>query len=148
VAGAEAVLSFNIPSFRIDANMTYLRPLEADGYYYTDHKIYSIPAFTANLICSKRLVNIGNHLVWLNAGFKFGTKTLNKANSRVPDSEDFDLSGNAIVDLGLKYSYRDAIQLSLDCDNVFDRSYYIGGSFYVPYRAQGRTVMATISFKL
>ena len=148
VAGAEAVLSFNIPSFRIDANMTYLRPLEADGYYYTDHKIYSIPAFTANLICSKRLVNIGNHLVWLNAGFKFGTKTLNKANSRVPDSEDFDLSGNAIVDLGLKYSYRDAIQLSLDCDNVFDRSYFVGGSFYVPYRAQGRTVMATISFKL
>ena len=148
VAGAEAELSFSIPSFRIDANMTYLRPLEAEDYYYTDHKIYSIPSFTANIICSKRLVNINKHLLWLNAGFKFGTKTLNKANSRVPDSEDFDLSGNAIVDLGLKYSYRDAIQLSLDCDNVFDRSYYVGGSFYVPYRAQGRTLMATVSFKL
>ena len=148
VAGAEAELGFSIPSFRIDANMTYLRPLEAEGYYYTDHQIYSIPAFTANLTCSKRLMNIGNHLVWLNAGFKFGTKTLNKANSHVKGSEDFDLSGNAIVDLGLKYSYRDAIQLSLDCDNLFDRSYYVGGSFYVPYRAQGRTVMATVSFKL
>jgi len=148
VAGAEAELSFSIPSFRIDANMTYLRPLEAEGYYYIDHKIYSIPAFTANLICSKRLINIGNHLLWLNAGFKFGTKTLNKANSRVTGSEDYELSGNAIVDLGLKYSYRDAIQLSLDCDNVFDRSYFIGGSFYVPYRAQGRNVMATVSFKL
>ena len=148
VAGAEAELSFSIPSFRIDANMTYLRPIEAEDYYFTDHQIYSIPAFTANLICSKRLVNIGKHLLWLNAGFKFGTKTLNKANSRVPDSEDFDLSGNAIVDLGLKYSYRNAIQLSLDCDNVFDRSYYVGGSFYVPYRAQGRTVMATVSFML
>ena len=148
VAGAEAELSFGIPSFRIDANMTYLRPLEAEGYYYTDHKIYSIPAFTANLVCNKRLMNIGNHLLWLAAGFKFGTKTLNKANSHVTGSEDYELSGNAIVDLGLKYSYRDAIQLSLDCDNVFDRSYYIGGSFYVPYRAQGRTLMATVSFKL
>ena len=148
IAGAEAELSFSIPSFRIDANMTYLRPLEAEGYYYTDHKIYSIPAFTANLICSKRIINFGNHLLWLNAGFKFGTKTLNKANSHVKDSEDFDLSGNAIVDLGIKYSYRDAVQLSLDCDNVFDRSYFVGGSFYVPYRAQGRTVMATVSFKL
>ena len=148
VAGAEAELSFSIPSFRIDANMTYLRPIEAEDYYFTDHQIYSIPAFTANLICSKRLVNIGKHLLWLNAGFKFGTKTLNKANSRVPDSEDFDLSGNAIVDLGLKYSYLNAIQLSLDCDNVFDRSYYVGGSFYVPYRAQGRTLMATVTFKL
>ncbi len=148
VAGAEAELGFSIPSFRIDANMTYLRPLEAEGYYYTDHQIYSIPSFTANLICSKRLVNAANHLLWLSAGFKFGTKTLNKANSRIPDSQDYELSGNAIVDLGLKYSYRDAIQLSLDCDNLFDRNYFVGGSFYVPYRANGRTLMATVSFKL
>ena len=148
VAGAEAELSFKLPSFRIDANMTYLRPIEAEGYYYKDHKIYSIPAFTANLNCSKRIVNFRKHLLWLAAGFKFGTKTLNKANSRIKDSEDFDLSGNAIVDLGLKYTYRDAIQLSLDCDNLFDKTYCIGGSFYIPYQAQGRNVMATVSFKL
>ena len=128
--------------------MTYLRPLEAEGYYYTDHKIYSIPSFTANLVCSKRLVNAGHHLLWLSAGFMFGAKTLNKANTRLPDSKDYELSGNAIVDLGLKYNYHDAIHLSLDCDNLFDKTYYVGGSFYVPYRASGRTVMATVSFKL
>ena len=148
IAGAEAGLNFSIPSFRIDANITYLRPIEADGYYYTDHQIYSIPSLTANLTCNKRILNIGNHLLWMTGSVKFNTKTLNKANSHVPDSKDFDLSGNAIVDLGLKYSYRDAIQLSLDCDNVFDKSYFVGGSFYVPFRAQGRTVMATVSFKL
>ena len=148
VAGAEAELSFQLPSFRIDANMTYLRPLEAEGYYYKDHKIYSIPAFTANLTCSKRLLNIRKHLLWLAAGLKFTSKTLNKANSRVAGSEDFDLSGNALVDVGLKYTYSDAIQLSLDCDNLFDKTYYIGGSFYVPYQAHGRTLMATVSFKL
>lgn len=148
VAGAEAEIGFRIPSFRIDANMTYLRPLEAEGYYYNDHQIYSIPAFTANLTCSKRLLSSGKHLLWLSGGFKFSSKTLNKANSRVKDSEDFDLSGNALVDLGLKYTYRDAIQLSLDCDNLFDKTYYIGGSFYIPYQAQGRNVMATVSFKL
>ena len=148
VAGAEAEISFNNPSFRIDANMTYLRPLDAEGYYYTDHKIYSIPAFTANLTCSKRLVNIRKHLLWLAAGLKFTSKTLNKANSRVAGSEDFNLSGNALVDLGLKYTYSDAIQLSLDCDNLFDKTYYIGGSFYVPYQAHGRTLIATVSFKL
>ena len=148
VAGAEAELSFQLPSFRIDANMTYLRPLEAEGYYYTDHQIYSIPAFTANLTCSKRLVNFRKHLLWLAAGLKFTSKTLNKANSRVAGSEDYDLSGNALVDLSLKYTYSDAIQLSLDCDNLFDKTYYIGGSFYVPYQAHGRTLMATVSFKL
>ena len=148
VAGAEAELNFSLPSFRVDANMTYLRPLEAEEYYYTDHQIYSIPSFTANLICSKRLVNAANHLLWLSAGFKFGTKTLNKANSHVTGSEDYELSGNAIVDLGLKYTYHNAIQLSLDCDNVFDKTYYVGGSFYVPYQQLGRTLMATVSFKL
>ena len=148
VAGAEAELSFKLPSFHIDANMTYLRPLEAEGYYYTDHKIYSIPAFTANLNCSKRIVNFRKHLLWLAAGLKFTSKTLNKANSRVAGSEDFNLSSNALVDLGIKYSYSDAIQLSLDCDNLLDKTYYIGGSFYVPYQALGRNVMATVSFKL
>ena len=148
VAGAEAELSFRLPSFRIDANMTYLRPIEAEGYYYTDHQIYSIPAFTANLTCSKRIINSRKHQLWLAAGLKYNSKTLNKANSRIKDSEDFDLSGNAIVDLGLKYTYRDAIQLSLDCDNLFDKTYCIGGSFYIPYQAQGRNVMATVSFKL
>ena len=148
VAGAEAELSFNIPSFRINANLTYLRPLEAEGYYYSDHQIYSIPSFTSNLTCNKRLMNVGNHLLWLAAGMKYTSKTLNKANSRVPGSEDFNLSSNAIFDLGLKYSYHEAIQLSLDCDNLFDKTYYVGGSFYVPYQALGRTVMATISFKL
>lgn len=148
VAGAEAELNFTIPSFRIDANMTYLRPMEAEEYYYNDHQIYSIPSFTANLTCNKRLLNIGSHLMWLTAGMKYTSKTFNKANSRVAGSEDYELSGNAIVDLGLKYSYHDAIQLSVDCDNVFDRSYDVGGSFYVPYRALGRTMMATVSFKL
>ena len=148
VAGAEAELNFSLPSFRVDANMTYLRPLEAEDYYYTDHQIYSIPTFTANLVFSKRLVSTGNHLLWLNAGFKFNTRTLNKANTLMPDSKDYDLSGNAIVDLGLKYTYHNAIQLSLDCDNLFDRNYFVGGSFYVPYRANRRTVMATVSFKL
>jgi len=148
VAGAEAELSFQLPSFRIDANMTYLRPLEAEEYYYTDNQIYSIPAFTANMTCSKRLVNFGNHLLWLAAGLKFTSKTLNKANTQIPGSEDFNLSGNALVDLGLKYTYNDAIQLSLDCDNLFDKTYYIGGSFYIPYQGLGRMVMATVSFKL
>ena len=148
VAGAEAELAFSIPSFRIDANMTYLRPLEADGYYYTDHQIYSIPSFTANLACSKRLLNIRKHLLWLAGGVKYTSKTLNKANSRVAGSKDFNLSSNSIFDLGLKYTYHDVVQLSLDCDNLLDKTYYIGGSFYLPYQALGRTIMATVSFKL
>jgi outer membrane receptor protein involved in Fe transport len=87
-------------------------------------------------------------LLWLAGGMKYSSKILTKANSRVAGSEDFELSGNAIFDLGLKYTYHDAIQLSLDCDNIFNKTYYIPGSFYLPYQALGRTMMATVSFKL
>ena len=148
VAGAEAELSFKLPSFSVNANMTYLHPLDAEDYYYTDNKIYSVPDFMANLTCTKRIFNIKKHLLWLSAGMKYTSKTLNKANRRVPDSEDFELSGNTIVDLGLKYTFDDTIQLSLDCDNLFDKTYYVGGSFYTPYQALGRILMGTVSFRL
>ena len=148
VAGAEAELNFSLPSFRLNANMTYLHPLDAEDYYYTDHKIYSVPKFMVNLACNKRIFNIRKNLLWLAASMRYTSKTLNKANSRVSGSQDFELSGNAIFDLGLKYSYHEFIQLSLDCDNLFDKTYYVGGSFYHPYQALGRTLMATVSFKL
>lgn len=149
VAGAEGDLSYNSPYFRMNANMTYLRPLEADDYYYTDHQIYSVPSFTANLAFNKRLLQVNNnHHLWLTAGLHYTSKTLNKANSRVAGSEDFYLDGRVLVDLGLKYNYNDFMQFSLDCDNVFNTTYEIGGTHYIPYCYPGRILMGTVSFKL
>ena len=102
----------------------------------------------ANLSFYKRLYGSKHHHVSMSGCLKYASKTLNKANSRIKDSEDYELSGNAILDLGLKYGYHDTLQLALDLDNVFDRTYYIGGSFYLPYTALGRTLMATISLNL
>jgi outer membrane receptor protein involved in Fe transport len=36
--------------------------------------------------------------------------------------------------------------VSLDCDNVFDKTYYIGGTSYFPYQYPRRMVMGTLSF--
>ena len=149
VAGAEAELGYFIPSFRVDASMSYQYAIDAEEYYYTDHTIYSVPSFIGNLGMSKRLLSSKKHLLWMTGNMKFNTKTLVKGNSRNPSyMEDFELSGNVIVDLGIKYTYNNAIQLSLDCDNVFDKTYYVGGSFYLPYQMPGRIFMATASFKL
>lgn len=148
VMGAEAQLYYNRPSLRINANLSLQRALDAEEYYYTDHKIYSVPSFMANLSFYKRLYGSKHHQVSMSGCLKYASKTLNKANSRIKDSEDYELSGNAILDLGLKYGYHDTLQLALDLDNVFDRTYYIGGSFYLPYTALGRTLMATISLNL
>ena len=58
------------------------------------------------------------------------------------------LDALAIFDLGLRYTFNGFLQLSLDCDNVLDKTYYIGGSFYVPYQGLGRMAMATLSFQM
>ena len=78
---------------------------------------------------------------------RYTSRTLNKANSHIANSEDFYLDGRALVDLGLKYNYGDFMQFSLDCDNVFNTHYEIGGTHYIPFRYPGRIVMGTISFK-
>ena len=148
VVGVEAQASYTVPSFRVNANMSYQRALDAEGYYYSDHRIYSVPSFMANLAFNKRLLKQNKHQVSLIGNAKYTSKTLNKANGRIQGSEDFELSGNAILDLGLKYSYNNFFQLSFDCDNVFDKKYYVGGSFYLPYQTIGRKAMATISIQL
>ena len=148
IAGVEANLDYKLPSFRSYLTVTYQRPLDADQYYYEDHEIYSVPQFIGNLACEKRLLNKANHTLWLSGNAKYTSRTLNKANSNVKTSTDFYLDGIFLLDLRLKYQYNDFMQLSLDCDNVFDKRYEIGGTHYIPFSYPGRILMGTVAFKL
>jgi outer membrane receptor for ferric coprogen and ferric-rhodotorulic acid len=124
------------------------RALSAEQYYYSDHHIYSVPWCIANLTSEYRLLNKTSHQLWLGGNVRYTSRTLNKANSRIKGSEDFYLDGYCLFDLRLKYHYSDFMQFSLDCDNVLNTQYEIGGTSYLPYRYPGRIVMGTISFKL
>ena len=148
VAGIETELSYKTTAFRSRLNTTFQRAMSAEQYYYYDHHIYSIPSVTANLACEQRLFDKKNHSLWLSGNLRYTSRTLNKANSRVTGSEDFYLNERTLVDLRLKYDYNKTMQLSLDCDNVFNTCYEIGGTSYIPYRYPGRTLMGTVAFKL
>jgi iron complex outermembrane receptor protein len=155
IAGVEAELGYSTPSFHAKTNATWQRALSAEQYTYSDHYIYSVPSVIANLTCEKRLfpwknekANDSKHSLWLSGNLQYTSRTLNKANSRVKGSTDFYLSDRALVDLRLKYDYNEMMQLSIDCDNVFNTTYEIGGTSYLPYRYPGRIVMGTIAFKL
>ena len=148
IAGAELELGYNTASLHAHLNTTWQRALSAEQYSYSDHYIYSVPSVITNLTCEQRLLRKAHHALWLSGNFRYTSRTLNKANSRVTGSEDFYLNDRALVDLRLKYDYNDLMQLSLDCDNIFNVSYEIGGTSYIPYRYMGRTLMGTISFKL
>lgn len=148
IAGVELELGYNTTSLHTHLNTTWQRALSAEQYTYSDHYIYSVPSVITNLTCEQRLLRKTHHSLWLSGNLRYTSRTLNKANSRVKGSEDFYLNDRALVDLRLKYDYNDFMQLSLDCDNVFNTSYEIGGTSYIPYRYMGRTFMGTVSFKL
>ena len=155
IAGIEAELGYSMESFRARGNATWQRALSAEQYTYSDHEIYSVPSVIANLTCEKRLfpwknekANDSKHSLWLSGNLQYTSRTLNKANSQIAGSSDFYLSDRALVGLRLKYDYNEMMQLSIDCDNVFNTTYEIGGTSYFPYPYQGRIVMGTIAFKL
>ena len=132
IAGIEVELGYNTPSFRSRLNTTLHRAFEAEQYYYDNYNVYSIPSWVLNLSGEKRLLNKLKHSIWLSGNLRFTSRTLNKANSRIKGSEDFYLSGYTLLDLRLKYNYNNHIDFSLDCDNVFNTSYEIGGTSYFP----------------
>jgi len=148
IAGIEAELGYNTPSFHSQLNTTLHRAFEAEQYYYNNHNVYSIPSWVLNLSGEKRLLNKLKHSIWLSGNLRFTSRTLNKANSRIKGSEDFYLSGYTLLGLRIKYNYNNHIDFSLDCDNVFNTSYEIGGTSYFPYKYPGRIIMGTLSFKL
>ena len=148
IAGIEAELGYNTPSFHSRLNTTLHRAFEAEQYYYNNHNVYSIPSWVLNLSGEKRLLNKLKHSIWLSGNLRFTSRTLNKANSRIKGSEDFYLSGYTLLGLRIKYNYNNHIDFSLDCDNVFNTSYEIGGTSYFPYKYPGRIIMGTLSFKL
>lgn len=147
MAGVECELDYHTSQLSARANVTYQYPIDANQYYYADHRVYSVPRFAAGFNASKRLLSRGQHAVSLNANVQYASKTLNKPNTKLLDAAAFELDGYVLVDLGVKYNYDSMLQLSVDCDNLFDKTYYIGGTSYFPYQYPGRMLMATLAFK-
>jgi iron complex outermembrane receptor protein len=60
------------------------------------------------------------------------------------------MDAKILFDLGVKYCYNQRLQVSLDCENIFDTYNYICGPSYqsVPIFQRGRTLMASISYHI
>ncbi len=145
MAGVEAVADYRTSSLRARLNMSYQYAIDADQYYYEPHQVYSMPAFKAHLLCEKRLLQRPRHELWLSGNISQVTGTLNRANRKVAGATSFRMDGYTLVDIGLRYTYHKFLQFSFHCENVFDKSYQIGGTSYFPYQYPGRMVMGTVS---
>lgn len=97
-----------------------------------------------NLNVNARLLKTRHHTLCTSANVKYTSRTLEK----VQGSDDIYLGERAIVDLGLRYNFRQFLQMSVECNNLLNTNYSIGGTSYFPYQRLGRTFMGTLSIKL
>ncbi len=148
IVGAEGELSYKLPTFYSRVNASWQRVISSEQYYSNGNAIYSVPSFSANLTCEKVLLRRMGHSVRLGGNVRYTSRTINKADSRFTGSQDFHLGEKALFDLQLKYDCKELLTLSLDCENVFNTTYYIGGTSYFPYQYPGRTMMGTVTFRL
>ncbi|MBP5426016.1 MAG: TonB-dependent receptor [Prevotella sp.] len=153
MAGIEAELNYVNESWMARLTSSYQYVLSAEDYYYSYHYIFGIPKFAVNANIGHRLLNLPGHRIWASVNIRYSSKTLNRAATAMPprNSDDYYtlyLDALALIDAKLAYSYGNNIQMSVECNNILNTHYSLGGTSYFPYQRLGRTAMATISFKL
>ena len=64
--------------------------------------------------------------------------------------DDYYVKAQALFDLGVKYSYRQHLDISLDCENLLNSDRYLCGPLenMHPIFQRGRTLMASIAFHI
>ena len=62
------------------------------------------------------------------------------------EPEERTLPSRAIFSMGLDYKYK-ALEVFLDCHNVFNKSYEQGGSSIGPIAQQGRWIKLQVAYK-
>ena len=142
--------SANYSHNRLSANLTlyYSRDISSKFYFNNKSKnmVCGVPHFTLNLHGSWKLLHGKTHELKIYGHSEYVGRRLNFS---MEEKDDFYVDGKLLFDLGVKYSYRQRAQLSLDCENIFDTDHYICGTntHNSPYWKRGRTLMASLSWK-
>lgn len=152
VFGIENVLEYQRPRFRANFNMTYQSALSGENYNLSGHQIYNVPNWFMNATLSGNLVHKTDHKFWLYANGRLIGKQLSPI-------DNIQIGGNTVVDmnyqlpivftmnLGARYYFHN-VELELTTYNLFDKTYYQGGSTLVPYIQQGFSILGTVRYIL
>ena len=121
--------------------------LSSDNYYYNESEkiVCGVPHFTLNIHGAWKVIQTRKHEAKLYGHVQHMGKKLNYSML----SNDSYVDAKWFFDLGAKYTYNKCLQLSLDCENVFDTDHYICGpnSQFVPLFQRGRSLMASLSYQ-
>ena len=149
IIGAEMDVHYNYKRLRADLTASYTHLLSAKDYYYHDNHIFSVPNFVTNGVFSYKLLNKASNNLWITSNIRFSTNSyIQKVNAEVYEEEK--MPSNIIFDLGARYQMGNHMTLRVDCENLFDKTTYTSGAMVVamPWYNPGRTLMASVNFKL
>lgn len=136
---------------RLSANFTFcfIRDISAYDYYYnkSEKMVCGIPHMTLNLHGAWKLMQKKYHELKVYGLSKYVGKKLNYRENG--EEDDFFVDGKFIFDIGVKYRYKQRLQLAFDCENVLDTDFYFCGPnmMNIPDLQRGRTLMASLSYQ-
>ena len=146
--GVEATVQYTNQRFSGNFNLYYCHDISSDHYFYNslEHVVTGVPHLTLNLHGAYKLLQTNNHELKLHGHISYTGRQLNETNT---EKNDYYVKAQTLFDLGVKYTYRQKIKLSLDCENLLNSDHYLCGTTYNlhPSFQRGRTLMASISYQ-
>ena len=148
--GAEGELHYNTNRLMANLTLCYTHPVEAQNIdYCKNNRIHAVPTFTGNLQTSWKFFQRPRHGIWLTGNVKYRNSMLISASSiSGANRQDYELSRKVIFDLGARYQFNNLLQLTFDCENLFDTTYYSCGTTYIPEYMMGRMLMSSLKVTL
>ena len=125
----------------------YCHNIKGEYYYYNklEEAVTGVPHFTLNLHGAYKLLETNNHQLKVYGHASYEGRKLNFTDY---EEDDYYVNATMLFDLGLKYSYRQHLQLTLDCENLLNTERYLAGPnpYQHPLFQRGRSLMASVAF--
>lgn len=145
--GIEASASYAHKRFSGNLTFYYCHNLSSDSYYYnqTEKKVNNVPHLTFNMHGAWKMLQGKNHELKFYGNAAYRGSYLICGDT---EEKDFYADPTMIIDLGLKYQYRQRLTLALDVENILNTDHYLGSLLYqdAPMFQRGRTLMGSISY--
>ena len=145
--GIEATARYNNQRLSCGLNLYYCHIVSCDNYYYNsiEKKVTSVPHFTMGLFGAYKLFQTASHELKVYGHASYIGRQLNQTDVM---TDDYYLKAQALFDLGIKYCYRQRLNISLDCENLLNSDRYVIDpiSDKHPIFQRGRNLMATVAY--
>ena len=148
--GWENSLQYRQSRWMANFNLTYQSALEGENYNLSGRRIYNVPNWFMNMTLNGHIIKRTNHNLEAYATGRLTGKQLSPIDHVL-------IGGHTVVDMdnqlpavftmnaGVRYRYRN-VELGLATYNLFNKTYYQGGSTFVPYIQQGFSLLGTIRY--